>query len=96
MYKLLAGAVGVTLLIAVTGWFSYQSGADHMKAKYADAIAKARAKDKDSVKEVIKYREKIKVVYRDRIKTIKQVKDATGCADVKYTDMGFRLHSDNP
>lgn len=53
MYKLLSGAVGVTLLIAVTAWFSWNASADHTKAKMADVIKAAvkKAREEEQVKQ---------------------------------------------
>ena len=75
-------------------WYSdnqYDAGYNKHKAEVADVKDAAVAKDKVAVKEVIKWREKKKVIYRDKIKKIYIAKDATGCADVKLTDMGFGL-----
>jgi len=86
--------VGVIIIAALMGgaWFSYNSGVNHERAEQAANRDKEAKKDEKKVEAVIKYREKIKVVYRDKIKRIKVAQDLTGCADVKLIDMGFGLH----
>ena len=79
-------------LLGTASYFIYQAGVDNERAANAKRIAEAGKKDDEKVKTVIEFREKIKVIYRDRIKKIKSVEDPTGCADIKYTDMGFGLH----
>jgi len=89
MIGLLLGAFGAT------GWFAYSAGKDAEKAANAVNIEEAREEERAKVKTVIEYREKLKVVYRDKIKRIQSAQDNTGCADVLYTDMGFILHQDS-
>ena len=81
----------IAALLIGTGWFMYEAGRDSIRAETALTEQKEKIKDEIKVEEIIKYKEKIKVVYRDKIKTIKQAKDSTGCADTKLTDMGFKL-----
>lgn len=91
MNKIVIGSIAVVVIIAVTAWFSFNAGVNSCIAKQAEDRTEAIETDKEKVKEVIKYKTKIKVVTRDKIKYIKQVQDKTGCADVKLTDMGFGL-----
>lgn len=88
----------IIILIAVVSgvlWGVYEAGDSNgynrCQKELKDSEDEAEAKDKESVKTVIKWREKEKVIYRDKIKYIENVQDPTGCADVKLTDMGFGL-----
>jgi len=89
--------VYLVVLIIVVGFIKWghtqvwEQGYNAHKAEVADKKDESVAKDKVAVKEIIKWREKKKVIYRDKIKKIYIAKDATGCADVKLTDMGFGL-----
>lgn len=89
--------VGVLAVIAVTAYFGYQAGADSIRADLADALAKAGELENKKVNEVIKWKEKEKVVYRDRIQKIKVAADPTGCLDTDLRDVGLdgMLRSDN-
>lgn len=94
MTKLIIYAVLILALIGFIKWAHYtvdMGGYNRHKSEVADIKDDAVAKDKIAVKEVIRWREKEKVIYRDKIKKIYIAKDATGCADVKLTDMGFGL-----
>lgn len=92
---LIGGAVvAFAAWTAGTAWFFDSHGYDRCKVSYQDATLKAVAEDKVKVEKVVEYRDKIKVVYRERIKEIEVAKDPTGCADAKLTDMGFGLHQD--
>jgi len=80
--------IGFYVLIV---FFSFQAGKNWNIAKTVKIELKEVKKDEKKVNQVIEYRDKIKVVYRDKIIKIKQAKDSTGCADTKLTDMGFGL-----
>ena len=97
--------VGVLLLVmAGIAWkihdAGYQAGVDSEKATSAVAIAQAQGREVVKVKEVILWKEKIKVVYRDKIKTIRLAADPTGCLDHDLRDVGLggmlRTGSDTP
>ena len=92
LYVYLASGLVILALLAGGAWFSYRSGVNHERAEQAANRDKEAKKDEKKVEKVIQYKEKIKVVYRDKIKRIKVAQDPTGCADVKLTDMGFGLH----
>ena len=81
----------VSTIIAGVAWFMYKSGYNACDAEYKTAAVNAVADDQKKIKTIIEYRDKIKVVYRDKIKQIEETTDPTGCADIKLTDMGFRL-----
>lgn len=83
----------IIILVMLSGafYFTYQSGVDSQKVKHSNAIQKAVEEERKKVITVIEYKDKIRLVYRDKIKYITQVKDTTGCADIKLTDMGFGL-----
>ena len=92
--KLYVYAFLIVVVIGFIKWYSdnqYDAGYNAHKAEIADAKDASEETDKAAVKTIIKWREKEKVVFRDKIKFIRSVKDATGCADVKFTDMGFGL-----
>lgn len=77
-------------------YFMYDKGIDTERARQAVLIEEAKNEERVKVEEVIKYRDKIKVVYRDRIKKIKVAQDPTGCADTTLGDMGFsRMRTEN-
>ena len=90
MIKLVA-AIVVMSMLGAAAWFIFEAGVGHERAKQAEIIADAGRKDDLAVKTVIEYKEKIRVIYRDKIKFIKSAKDSTGCADTKLIDMGFSL-----
>ena len=94
MNKLYVYAFLAVVLIAFIKWGHgevYDQGWNAHKATVSDIKDEAVEEDKADIKTIIKWREKEKVVYRDKIKYIDSVEDTTGCADVKLTDMGFRL-----
>lgn len=90
--------VVIIILISVVAgiiWGVYEagktSGYNICQKESKDADEAAELKGKESVKEIIKWRTKEKKIYVDKIKYINAVKDTTGCADTKLTDMGFGL-----
>ena len=94
MNKIYAYIFIAMILIGFIKWGHgqvYEQGYNAHAKEVADSKDSAIKEDKADVKTIIKWREKEKVVYVDKIKYIDSVKDETGCADVKYTDMGFRL-----
>lgn len=73
----------VIAVIFVIAFFSYRAGADHEKAKALKAIEaqqKEWAKDRETL---LTKSQEIKVVYRDKIKTVRQVVDS--CADTSIS-----------
>ena len=94
MSKLIIYAVLILAIIAFVKWAHYtvdMGGYNRHKSEIADSKDASEEKDKAAVKEVIKWRTKEKKIYVDKIKYIEAVKDTTGCADTKLTDMGFGL-----
>lgn len=94
MPKIYIYAFLIVVVIGFIKWYSdrqYDAGYNAHKAEVTDAKDDAEDKDTSAVKEVIKWRDKEKVIYRDKIKYIKAAKDTTGCADTKLTDMGFSV-----
>ena len=94
MNKVYAVVICILALLAYDRWRhsnSFDQGYNAHKAEVADRKDEADSKDKEKVVTVIEWRDKEKVVYRDKIKYIKQVEDPTGCADTKLIDMGFGL-----
>ena len=91
MYIYLASGLVITALLGAGLYFTFQAGVDSERAEQAANRDKEAKKDEKKVETIIKYKEKIKVVYRDKIKRIKVAQDSTGCADVKLIDMGFGL-----
>lgn len=67
----------------------YTAGANEVTAAFAQANAAAAEKEKEDVREIIKWKEKQVIVYRDRIKEIKVAADPTGCLDTSLTDLGL-------
>jgi len=79
--------------VLVAGWrygeMRYTAGADAVTSAYAQANAAAAEKEKKDVIEVIKWKEKQVIVYRDRIKEIKTATDASGCLDASLSSIGL-------
>ena len=94
MGKIYIYAFMIITIIGFIKWYSdnqFDAGYNKHKAEAADIKDNAVKEDIAAVKTIIKWREKTKVVYRDKIKYIDRVKDSTNCADIKYVDMGFIL-----
>ena len=79
MYKLLAGAVGIALLVTGVGWFSYKAGVNSEIASGVKIIAEYQEKERQVIKELEKAKKNREVVYRDKIKIIRETVDI--CAD---------------
>ncbi len=79
MYKLLFGAVGISLLVTGVGWFSYKAGVNSEIAAGVKIIAEYQEKERKVIKELEKAKKKREATYRDKIKAIKQTIDV--CAD---------------
>lgn len=94
---LLGGLAGVGWKLYDAG---YTAGANAVTVAYAQAMAAAQEKEQDDVKEIIKWREKRVVVYRDKIEEIKVAVDPTGYLDLDLSDVGLggllRASSDSP
>lgn len=85
--------IGVALM-AFLKWGHAQvfdQGYNAHAKEVSDAKDSAIKEDIADVKTIIMWREKEKVVYRDKIEYIESVEDDTGCADTRLTDMGFGL-----
>ncbi len=80
MNKLIIGAVGISLLISATGWFSYRAGVNSEIAAGSKIIAKYQDKQRKIVRELEKAKHTREVVYRDKIKIINKTIDV--CADI--------------
>lgn len=91
LYKVFILFVILSGILSAGGYFVWKAGYNAHAKETSDIKDAADKEDKSDVKTIIKWREKEKVVYRDKIKYIDSVEDPTNCADVKYTDMGFRL-----
>ena len=83
-YKLYLYAAGAALVIAGwlgSLWFAYGAGKDKILADQAELL---KEKDRRIIKlqmELEDEQQKIKVVYRDRIKTIRTAPYPSGCSD---------------
>ncbi len=95
LYFIIGAALALLGAFGATGWFSFNAGKNSERAANAVIIEEGRAEERAKVKEVIEYRDKIKVVYRDKIRAIRETKGAADCADRPLVDMGFRLYDDN-
>lgn len=94
MNKIYIYAFLIIVLIGFIKWYSnnqYDAGYNAHKAEVSDKKDEANVKGKQAVKEVIKWRTKTKTIVKEKIKYVKDAKDATGCADTKLTTMGFGL-----
>lgn len=90
MIKVVARVVVLSLL-AIGAYFIFQAGVDSERAEQAKNKEKTRKKGEVKVEKVIDFKEKQKVIIREKIKYIKQAPDPTGCADIPLVDMGFGL-----
>ncbi len=85
----------IVALVLITGtvWkihdVGYQSGVNDEKVKTAAAVAGSIKEDENDVKEIIKWKERERIVYRDRVKTIRLAADPTGCLDHDLRDVGL-------
>jgi len=80
MYKLLAGA----LLVTVIAWFSYKAGVNSEIASGVKIIAEYQEKERQVIKELEKAKKNREVVVREKIKIIRQTIDV--CADTDAPD----------
>jgi len=81
----------ISLLIAALLYsylFTYQKGMQNQAGIEAQARQDLINKQADQVKVIHKEKVKIEVRYRDRIKTIYQLEDPTGCLDATLGDIG--------
>lgn len=86
MNKLLYGAIGIALLITVVGWFSYKAGVNSEIAAGAKIISDYQNKQRKMVEELEQAKANREIVYRDKIKIIKEAVDPSGCADTNVPD----------
>lgn len=92
MPKLIAASIVLALLTAgvKASWdAAYQSGADAERTRQSASQAEQRTAEKAEVKEVIRWRNRERVVYRDRIQTIHTTADPTGCLGTDLRDVGL-------
>lgn len=88
MLKLaLIGVIIGLLLFASTE--IYKAGMKAQAGIEAQARLDLQETQAEQVKIIYKEKVKIDVRYRDKIKTIYQLKDATGCLDTKLGDAGL-------
>jgi hypothetical protein len=81
--------IGVVAVIAITAYFSFQAGSDKVRAEAATAMAIATHAEHKKVREIIKWKEKKVVIYRDRVQKIKVATDPTGCLDMDLRTVGL-------
>ncbi len=98
MTKLLAiGALLALLGLGISSAWdaAYQSGIDAERSRRATAAAESRTAEQVEVREIIKWRDKERIIYRDRIQTIHTAADPTGCLDTDLRDagLGFMLRA---
>ena len=95
-YLYIAMAAGFLAAISATGYFAYSAGIDHERAKNANAIDKEKAVQLERIAELEKQKAKVAIVYREKIKVVREVVDPTGCADSDMPDDLFKqLRPDN-
>lgn len=81
-----------TILIAVillACWKSYSFGVDTQAAREAEQREKLKNEQVEKVRIIYKEKVKIEVKYRDRVKTIYQAADPTGCLNRTLGDVGL-------
>ena len=79
MNKILISVVVRALLISGIGWFSYKAGVNSEIAKGAKIISEYQEKQRKIVKELEQAKQNREVIYRDKIKIIKEAADPTSC-----------------
>jgi len=89
IYAYLASGLIILALLAGGAWFSYKSGVNHERAEQAANREKEAKKDEKKVEAVIKYKEKLKTIYKEKIKYVKTANDKTGCLDADLRDIGL-------
>lgn len=83
------------LILAVSLWQAYEFGVEHEAGRQAKVIKELKANQAKKTDIVYKEKVKIEVKYRDRVKTIYQTADPTGCLDTTLGDIGLFKPSDN-
>jgi len=86
MYKLLAGAVGIALLVTSVGWFSYRAGVNSEIASGVKIIAEYQEKERAVIKELELAKKNREVIVREKIKIIREAVDTTGCLNADAPD----------
>ena len=89
-YLYIAAAAGFLAAISVTGYFAYSAGIDHERAKNANAIDKEKVVQLERIAELEKQKAKVAIVYREKIKVVREVADPTGCSDSNMPDDLFK------
>jgi uncharacterized membrane protein YvbJ len=88
-FKTLPVKMILAVLIMIGAFFTgYKAGNDSCKADQVEAVEEADKQEKAKVKEIIKWKEKQKVVYRERIKYIKTA-PKNECLDADLRDLGL-------
>ena len=83
-YKLYLYALGAALVLAGwlgSLWFAYGAGKDKILADQAELLKEKDRRIIELQAELEDEQQKIKVVYRDKIRTIRTAADPSGCAD---------------
>lgn len=84
---------GIALAVTLALWkvydAGYSAGADAVTAAYAASLAAEVKEEQEDVKEIIKWKEKKVIVYRDRVTEIHTAADQTGCLDTPLTGIGL-------
>jgi len=73
-------------VIAAVAFFSYRAGRDHVLAQHAELLKEKDRRIAQLQTELETDKETIKVVYRDKIRTIRTAADISGCADTRAPD----------
>jgi hypothetical protein len=73
-------------MIAAVAFFSYRAGRDHVLAQQAELLKEKDRRIAQLQTELETDQDKIKVVYRDKIRTIRTAADTSGCADTRAPD----------
>jgi len=73
----------VAVLIALAGaaYGGYREGVKHEQGRAAIERESALSEQADALRKHYENQKNVEVVYRDRIKTIKEAADPSGCAD---------------
>ena len=92
----MAKLIAIVALLSLLGFgiftlwtTAYQSGENAERTRQAAAVGENLAAEKVVVKQIIKWRDKERIVYRDRIQQIHTAADTTGCLNTDLRDVGL-------
>ena len=82
--------LGILIAFGLGLWQAYQHGYEVAEGVAAKAQAEALTSQKAQLEAYYANRKEVEVVYRDRVQSVKQADDPTGCLDVALPDSLLR------